>query len=301
MMWIIAAIFSYLFFALASLGDRHLLIGPPSPKIYAFYVGLLGILVVVLIPFVGFSVPLSGQIFISFLTGFIFFLSLLALYASLEKFEASRIIPALGGFMPIFTFILGFFILGQREFLGWDKVVAFFLLVAGSVFISLEKSFKISLKGLFFAGLSAFLLSLYFVFSKMVYLELDFWNGFIWIRIGCFLSVLLLFFSKDIRKEIFKKKKSSFTKKTGVIFLLAQGLGAGGMILQNWSISLVDVAFISFVSALQGVQYIFLFLFIILISLKSKELLKENISSAAIVQKVLAIFLIGAGLAILTV
>ena len=152
--------------------------------------------------------------------------------------------------MPIFTFVLAFFILGQKEFLGWDKVLAFGFLVFGGIFISLEKSFKFSLKSLFFAGLSAFALSLSFVFSKIVYSELDFWNGFIWIRIGCFLSVLFLIFSKEVRAEIFKKRQSSFSRKTGIIFLLAQSFGAGGMILQNWSISLVDAAFISFVSAL---------------------------------------------------
>ncbi len=297
-MWLLIAILSYFFFSLASLGDRYILIGPPKPKVYAFYVGVLGIVVLLLLPFVQFSLPSFSLLVLTLFTGLIFVLSLISLYYGLEKFEVSRIIPALGGFLPIFTFVLGFLIIGQEGFLSWPKLLSFCLLVLGSIIISLEKSFSFSLKALAFAGLSAFFLSLYFVLSKIVYSSLSFWQGFILIRIGAFISPLFLLFFKDVRQEVFSLK-SSFNKKTGIIFILAQSAGGLALVLQNWSIALVDSLYISFISAAQGIQYVFLFILTTLISLKSREILKERISKRIVLQKIIAIILISIGLAFL--
>jgi len=300
MTWLIAAVLAYFLFAIASLGDRYLLIGLPSPKIYAFYVGILGVSVLFLTPFVGFLIPNISQIIFSFIVGAVFVLSLLALYYGLERFQVSRIIPAMGGFMPIFTLILAYFIISQESAFGWQKALPFGLLIAGSIFISLEKSFKFSLKALLFAAISAFLLSLYFVLAKISYSNLGFWPGFIWIRIGSFLAVLLLIFFKDVRLEIFRKR-ASFTKKTGTIFIFNQIIGAGAVILQNWSLALASVVYISFVSALQGIQYVFLFIITLLISFKNPAILEEKISKKVIFQKIAATILIGTGLAILAI
>ena len=294
MFWLIIAISAYFLFALASLGDKYLLIGPPKPKVYAFYVGILSILALLLIPFVDFYIPGLTQIGLSFLYGLFFVLALLVLYYSLERFEVSRIIPALGAFLPIFTFLLALFILGQEGFFTGQRFLSFSLLILGSIIISLEKSFKFSLKSLFFAGLAGFFLSLGFVLSKIVYSDLGFWPGFIWMRIGTFFFALFLILFKEVRGEIFKKKKS-FTRKTGFIFLLTQATGALAVILQSWSIALVDVIYISFISALQGIQYFFLFIF----SLLFYKRLKEKITKKVIFQKISAIILIIIGLSLL--
>ena len=73
MPWLIAAIFSSLILAVVFLVDKYLLAGPiPGPKVYTFYVGILGISVLFLIPFVGFYVPGIEQIALSFCAGIIF-------------------------------------------------------------------------------------------------------------------------------------------------------------------------------------------------------------------------------------
>ncbi len=294
MTWLLVVIVSYFFFSLASLGDRYLLIWPPKPKVYAFYVGILGIIVLLVLPFVQFSIPSLSTAVLSFFTGLVFVLSVIFLYYALEKFEVSRIIPALGGFLPIFTFILGFFILSQQEFFSWPKLLSFCLLILGSIIISLEKSLNFSLKSLGLAALSAFFLSLYFVFSKIIYSDVSFWSGFILIRISAFLITLFLLFFKDVRKEVFQKKKS-FTKKTGLIFLLTQSSGGLAVVLQNWAIVLVSSLYLSFISAMQGIQYVFLFI----LSLLFSNVLKERVSKRVVLQKIAAIVLIGGGLALL--
>jgi len=295
MLWLIIIIVAYFLFSLASLGDRYLLVGPPNPKVYAFYVGILSIIVLLLVPFVDFYLPNIYQIGLSFLYGLIFMLSLLAIYEGLERFEVSRIIPALGAFLPIFTFLLAFFILGQEGFFTYQKILSFSFLVLGSVFISLEKSFKVSFKSLLFAGLAALLLSLGFVLSKIIYSDLGFWNGFVWMRLGTVFFALFLLFFKNVRSEIFKKKKS-FTKKTGLVFIFVQIIGALAVVLQNWSIALADVVYISFISALQAIQYLFLFIF----GLLFYKALRERVSKKIIFQKIFAIILITLGLVFLT-
>lgn len=290
MSWLIVIISAYFLFALVSLGDKYLLKGPPNPKIYAFYVGVLGILALALIPFVGFSIPGIIGILFCLLAGAMYIFAILGVYEGLEKFEASRIIPAIGGFMPLFIFGL-IYLFSGGEALGFKEIIAFIFLILGSVFIVWDPSKKVSFKSLQISAVTAFLFALFFVLTKYVYLMLPFWTGFIWIRISAFLIALFFILFKEVRKEIFSKK-SSFSKKTSAFFLFNQGMGAGAFILQNWAIALAGLAYLSIISALQGVQYVFLFILTMLI-------LKEGLSKKVILQKFFAIILIGIGLVFL--
>ena len=291
MSWLIVIISAYFLFALVSLGDKYLLKGPPNPKIYAFYVGVLGILALLLAPFVGFSIPGIFGILFCLLAGAMYVFAILGVYEGLEKFEASRIIPAIGGFMPLFIFCLIYLFSGGEEILGFKEILAFILLIFGSIFVTWDPLKKISFKSLQISAITAFLFALCFVLTKYVYLILPFWTGFIWIRISAFLIALFFILFKEVRKEIFSKK-SSFSKKTSAFFLFNQAIGAGAFILQNWAIALAGLAYLSIISALQGTQYVFLFILTTLI-------LKEGLSQKVILQKFFAIILIGIGLAFL--
>ncbi len=291
MSWLIIIISAYFLFAIVSLGDKYLLKGPPNPKIYAFYVGVFGILALLLAPFVGFSIPGILGILFCLLAGAMYVFAILGVYEGLEKFEASRIIPAIGGFTPLFIFGLIYLFSGGKEILGLKEIIAFILLILGSVFVTWNPLKKFSFKSLQISAVTAFLFALSFVLTKYVYLILPFWTGFIWIRISAFLIALFFIFFKEVRKEIFSKK-SSFNKKTSAFFLFNQGVGAGAFILQNWAIALAGLAYLSIISALQGVQYVFLFILTMLI-------LKEGLSKKVILQKFFAIILIGLGLTIL--
>ncbi len=62
-MWLVITISFYFILAAVFLVDKYLLTGSISnPKIYTFYVGVLGIGVLVLAPFVGFYIPSFSQI-----------------------------------------------------------------------------------------------------------------------------------------------------------------------------------------------------------------------------------------------
>ncbi len=309
MLWLITAVSAYLILAVVFLIDKYLLSGRiPDPKIYCFYVGILNSLAVFLIFFVDFYIPSFYLILLSLLSGSFFVFALFWLYKALSIFEASRVIPTIGGLLPLFSFGLVYVFSLSKETLSFIEIIAFLFLVAGSVLISYKKT-KISLKSFLFSALSAFLLSLSFVLSKYVYLEGPFWPSFIWIKMGGGVFVLIfLLFSKKVREEVLNKlkrsgrKKAPKLKKTTTIFVSNQVLGGAANILQNYSIFLAPTAiYVSLINALQGTQYLFLFLFALIISLKFPHILKEDISRKVIFQKLFAIFLIGIGIGLLAV
>jgi len=314
MLWLIIATSAYLILAIVFLVDKYLLVGPiPNPKVYTFYIGTLGILVLILAPFVGFSVPGARQIILSLLAGTLFIYGIFWLNYALRLFEASRVIPAIGGILPIFSFLLIYIFSGGKEIFTIWEFLAFILLIFGSVlivypkaekgggeqmFFGYEKA-KISLKSFRISVTAAFFLALSFVLAKYVYMVQPFWSGYIWIRIGGFLGALSFIFSKEVREEILLKRVG-FKKKTAVIFLSNQAAGASANILQNWAIALAPLVCVAIINALQGIQYVFLLIFTILLSLKFPQLLKEEISREILLQKIIAILLIGAGLALIT-
>lgn len=309
MMWFFIIISAYFLLAVCGLIDKHLLTGPiPQPKVYAFYIGVIGILAVLLIPFIDFYIPALPDIFLSFLAGFMFLYALFWLYKSLHLFEASRVIPAIGGLVPLFTFGLIYVFSLGREVLSFSEISAFIFLVLGSVLITFRKEKFITLKVLRYSTITAFLFSFSFVLTKYVYLSQPFWNGYVWMRIGGFLAALgFLVFAKEIKKEILKPRVSllSFllrlpkTIRTAGIFLFNKGLGTTANILQNFAIALAPLGYVAIINALQGVQYVFLLILAILISFKFPLILKEEVSKRVIFQKILAVLFIATGLGIL--
>lgn len=303
MNWFFVAVSAYFILAVVYLIDKYLLAGPiPNPKVYAFYVGILGLVALFLIPFVGFYYPGFFQVFLAFLSGTSFIFSLFWFFKAIRLFEVSRIVPAVGGILPVFSYLLVFIFSWGKERFFLQEFFAFLLLVFGSVFIAYKpRSFskKSWAKSLPFSAAAAFFLALSFVLAKYVYLSLPFWTGYIWIRMGGGLAALIfLVFSSELKKELFEVKMGMQRKTTG-IFLTNQAAGALSNILQNWSIALAPLAYVAIINALQGIQYVFLLVFAVLFSLKFPQLLKEEISREIILQKIVAILLIGAGLAIL--
>ncbi len=299
MPWLIVAILAYFILAVVFLVDKYLLVSAiPNAKVFAFYVGILGILVLLIVPFIDFYIPEAGQLALSLVAGALFIYANFWFYKGLRSFEVSRIVPMVGALVPIFTFLLVYIFSFGKESLSFWHTSAFILLILGSLLILLKKEKFISMRSLQISALAAFLFSLSFVFTKYVYMAQPFWNGFVWLRIGGVLMALMFLFAPEVRQELFKPK-AKLQRKTAVIFLSNQAAGGGAAILQNWAIALAPLVYIAFINALQGVQYVFLLIFAVLLSLKFPKILREEISKEVILQKIIAILLIGAGLLIL--
>lgn len=299
LMWLIVIILAYLFFSLSNFGDKLILSGPPKPKSYTFYVAAINILAIIFIPFTEFGLPEQKVIFWIIAEAAVFIIGLYAMFSALEEFDVSRVVATIGATQPIFIFILTWLFWGQ-QLTGRADILAFILLLLGGYIISFEKKAKTTGSYLKITLLASFLFSLDYIFSKIVFLNQPFLQGFIWMRIFIFLFAMLFLIRKDNRKEIFEKQ-NIFNKKTGAIFVCAQLSGGAANIFQSFAIFLAPVVFLPILNSLRGVQYVFLFLITLFFSIFFPKILKEKISKRIIIQKIISIILIATGLAILVI
>lgn len=303
MLWLYAALLAYSLFGLVTVTDKYLLKARiPNPKVYTFYVGLLSIVYLIFIPF-GFAQPSPALVGLNLLTGACAILALFSLYLALEKGEASRVGPIVGGLVPIFTFIFLWLLSPEKISLLPQELIAFLLLILGTVLICWGKPFsqKYSLSILFISALASFFFALFFTLAKFVYLTQPFISGLIWIKIGSFLTGFVFLFFQDVRHLALKQFKglTSYSQKTALIFIGKNAAGGLGYICQNLAVSLARVGQVAFISALQGVQYIFVLILAIILAKKLPHILKEEISKEVLWQKIIAILLISFGLAVL--
>ncbi len=316
-MWLIVAITSYFINAGVYVADKFLL----SKKIhssvtYAFYVGIWSIFNFALLFFAPW-VPTLRELSVDLLAGLLFLATLIFWYKALHQSEATRVVPIVGALTPIFSFVLSFIFLGQgfteRQFL------AFLILIYGGILVSVKRTrFYIlkeaweSVKNIFgdvLGGIhaqyrptrrliinsatSALFFAGYYVLIKYIYTHQPFIGGFVWSRLGTFLGVLFILLVPDWRKHIAKHQKEAKTPKNLSFFLLVRILAAAAFIMLNWAVSMGNVAMIN---ALQGSQYVFLFLLILFLSTKYPKIIKEEMGGGVLLQKIIGVMLVGTGL-----
>lgn len=298
MSWLLIAIIAHFIFALVFIVDKYLFSHTQlRPSAYAFYIGLFGGLSILLFPF-GFNLIPGWQIVISFTAGISFVLAIFFFYKSIQLGEISRIVPIIGGLVPIFTFVFTYFFL--EEHLLFNQMIAFLLLVIGGVImawpgknIGLVKTPLINILPLAIAA--AFLFAGSYVLTKYIYSYQPFINGFIWIRLGGVIGALLLFLIPASRRNIFITS-TKIKLKEGRLAIINKTLSGLSFILLNYAIFLGSV---TLVNALQGIQYIFLLIIALFLSKKFPQILKEQINQSIILQKVASIIFIILGLGIL--
>lgn len=298
MNYLLIAVVAHLIFALVYIADKAVVSEAElEPVAYAFYVGVLSLFILFLIPF-GFSLMPSSKIVFALLAGALFVFSLLFFYRAVKASEISRTAPIFGAAVPIFTLLLAYGFLGER--LAHKELVASVFLIVGGIImarrVSSGKAKSIGwVRGLGDALIGSLLMATSYVLSKYVYQSQIFINAFIWIRLGSFVGALIFLLSAKNRRIIFTKTKKL---KFGTAALVSANklVSAGGFILLNYAIFLGSV---SLVNALQGVQYLFLLILSVFLSKKFPQILEEQIGRKILFQKIIAILFIASGLLIL--
>ena len=299
--WVLIAVIAYFFHAATAIIDKFLLEKRIShPSTYAFWVGIFGIFALLLAPF-GFFIPALKEFLFATISGFLSVLAFYSFFVILQKNEASRIAPVIGGFSPIFVLLLSRIFLGES--LGWMELMAFLFLIAGGVLISLAikvdgiRVQKPETKKTFFITLlSAFLFALTYVLFKAATNHTPFINAFIWSRLGGFIAAILFLFGKESRYDILNSSRLQAITSTGAFFMLNKFLGATGFFLLDYAISIGRV---SIINAMQGVEYTLIFIFAALLSRKYPKILAEDFRRPALYQKSIGIVLVVSGLALL--
>jgi drug/metabolite transporter (DMT)-like permease len=300
------AILAYLILAVANLLDKFLVDNIiVSSKAYAFIACAMGALVAVASPWF-LSWPGFGPFLFNLLLGGIFAVALWFLYEELRRGEASRVLVFIGGTTPIFSLSLSLLVFKEHfnssQWLGMISLLVGVFVIA---FLPTSRSFlarvlhhlrltqQVKTGGLLIAFFSALAYALYFVGTKYAYASQPFASVFIWTRLGSLIFVLLFLARRKDRHEVISAWRRPNKNKNKVLVVFNQVLGAGGFLLQNYAVFLGSVAL---VNALQGAQYAFLLIISAFLALLSPKLLKETFSWRIILQKAVAVAIIGFGL-----
>lgn len=296
MLWLIVVLAGHLSNAGAFIIDKILLQKTlRHPTVYVFYIGMLGIFAFVLLPFGNFVWAPVHVIMQSALSGFTFMAALWCFFTALQKSETTRVVPFFGALIPIWTLIFAAVFLG--EWLNGREWYGIALLVVGAILISYEPSPAATAITRTLAALIIFAAGL-FAFSstmlKAVFNSTEFINGFLWTRLFAFLSVLPLLLLPSTRAVVLNARTRSGAERPTPLFFVGQAMGAIGFVFLAWGTQLAPR--VTIVNALQGIQYAFLFLLVLVMARFSPRLIKEPLSTAIIVQKTIAILILAAGL-----
>ena len=293
MIWLPIAMISNMAWGLGTIVDKYVISNQfKHPLVYQFWLVLLGLPVLLMIPFVDFVVPplhIIGIIFLAELLGFIGDI----LYVKSIKDEDVTRINMLWGLIPIFTLIMGWFFLNQK--LAPNELIAFAFLLVGAIFASLHivkgEKMKIS-KVLPFMITACFLFSITVIMISYLTTQLDFYNIFIWGHFCLIPITATLFLNKNFRKNL-KGSISLLNKKNTSLIFLATQLGNTGSLLNTWALSLGAAALIF---SLEGFQMLFVFAITILLSFLTNIRLHEELDRKNLILKGAALIVVMTGI-----
>jgi uncharacterized membrane protein len=220
MSWILVALSGYFFNALAALFDKFLLsdgrIG--SPVLYAFYTSLISIFAIVLIPF-GFVFFLPKAVYLGFFSGFLFLVGLVAFYEAVKRSEVSRAAPLVGvsvvGFLFLVSLLFTVFSGGAFHL---SDLLALGLLVAGSFALAKHTGSKRDPLFVRFVLVSGALMAASLIVLKETYVISNFPTGFVWSRLGMFLTGMsFLLFPLFPRADILEERSATRSRRNAIL------------------------------------------------------------------------------------
>src|SRR3989344_4604752 len=298
--WILIVILGNLFAAISSIVAKVALIGsvskPINPTVYAFYSGLGGsvvfftaLIVNIWLNFLKFD---FGEANIGIISGIFLIFGLWPFYLALYRSEASRVMTLFVGSMPLSTFLLKYFFLGER--LNAIQFSAFIFLVSGGVLVFLKRrnNFRLDLKSAFLTIASALGIAIGLVLAGEVFRLQGFFSGFFWISIGYLLASFIIFLWPGQKQKIlglnaYAEKRSAFLFFSDKTFSI---LGSG---LVKFAISLVSA---TIVNAFEGLRQFFVLMLAAAISFWRPDILKEELKGIVLWQKIIDAVLVGIGL-----
>ncbi|MBI5222075.1 MAG: DMT family transporter [Candidatus Magasanikbacteria bacterium] len=296
MTWVILAVFAHFLWAVVNLGDKYVMEKKFSSPVFYTICGLVvGSLVSLsFLPFMRLSwiswIAAAGAV----LAGVGFILGSLFYVKAIQIEEASRV-NILWVFIPIFDFIFGWLLLGEK--LVGTRLLAFGILLSGSLIACVhwrDNHWKFS---------RAFLLMLasclFFSSYDVVMRYLTQRAPFAPLYMVAVVSMLCWLVPIMLTKAFRRKYQAEFRKIDwwlfGVVIFIAI-VSRLGLLLNTRAISLGPV---SLVSALEGFQTIFVFVIAALLTVFVPRIIKEEFDRRNSVLKLMALVLMLGGIATL--
>ncbi len=288
MLWVYFTILSAIAWSITNIIDKYTLDKyVRNPMIGTIFMGCIGLIAAFITSqIIEFLIPTTDLIILLLMGGITYTAAVVFYFKAIVIDEVSRV-TSLFSLTPIFVLILATIFLG--EIFTVQKYVGIILIVVGSFIISIKRGDKLELsKSLSLMVLSTIFFSLNNIVSKYALGSLDYWNVFIWMRIGAFLPIpLLLYFYRKQTLEVLTQKP-----KGGIYLGIAEIMNIIGVILFTIALS---YGFVSLVAALGKIQNFIVLIFATLISVFIPRIIKEELKGSTISQKFIAISLMVAG------
>ncbi|MBI2334948.1 beta-galactosidase [Candidatus Daviesbacteria bacterium] len=265
----------------------------PKPAIYTFYISLLGLFTLLLLPF-GFQwqfAVLPAALF----SGVAGTLALLTFFQSLKMGQASVAGPLVGALNPLFALILGTLFFNQL--ISPSQFIAMLVLILGAGVLTFNVWFsKIdTFRQFLIMALAGFLFALSYVFLKEVFLQSNFVTGLVLTRLFGAGAALTFLFWPGFGKQIFA---SRIKKHTSLLLLAGQSMGAAQGFLLAAATALASPAL---VNSLFGVQYLVILWVALVLGKNHPRLLDENLSKKVVLQKIAGVAILSFGVYLLSV
>lgn len=270
MTWLFFALAANFLFALTVLLDKYLVTSSAigRPAVYAFYIGAMSAVVVLLLLFGVVLSPAPLVLALSLAVGLTYIVWLVFFYCGLQLADASDVAPAAGAIAAVVTFLFSRLILGAA--LPVNFLLAFVFLLAGTGlmvhwrFSHRRLLWLVLLAGLFF-GLSSVLI-------KLLFLKTSFLDAFFWSRLANVFGALLLLLWPGNAKAVFRNLKTSIWRTK---FLVVGNKFLAGLAFL-FLLAAIKLGEVSLVNALNVSQYVFLLLFALLFAKKFPDYILES-------------------------
>lgn len=303
--WIILAIAAQFLHAVVSLIDKYIVTSKkalPDPFAYAFYTCILSGAAVVLYAASAIPAPFDGVAFptlrnvhfptlevvgLSMLAAYTFFYALVSMFRVLQQADASDAMPVIGAVTAIGSFLLASLFLD-----GGFSPNFLFGIVLLSVGTLLVSHFRFSWTGVRSAIYSGTFFALHFVVMKGLFNVTSFDDGFFWSRAGFVVFAVSLLLVPGYGNKLLKQVKATGKHASAFILLNKVIAGLASVLL----LKAVELGDVSVVQALGGLQYVFIFIFGVVLGPHTPEAYGENIRSPKVlIHKAIFIAIIALG------
>lgn len=302
MWWILFAFSGPILWAISTHIDKHLVeryFKNSSMAVLMVFTALIGIL---MLPFIWWYkpevlvIPWSTALIVIF-SGILYMGAMLFYLKAILSEEASVVAPLFQA-APLFAFIMGYFVLGER--LTVIQMIGGLLIIGGSLFLSVQPDgrrgvFKTHLVLMMLA--CAFFIALSSVIFKFFAVQDEFWTTTFWTYVGeAIFGIAILLWPPYFRQfiAILKINTAAVLKINGVneLINLAGGLGFRYALL---------FAPLSIVQAISNTTTLFVFIFGIILTIFFPTLGREDLSTKNLIRKGLSALLIGVGITLVNI
>lgn len=294
-MWFFIALAGYFVLAVVLVLDKIIVSeSRVAPVVYTFYSTIIALPALLIVPLFG-SLPLS-QWGIAALSGIAFGIGLWGTFLALEHDEASHIGPFGGALITVCIAGLSFFFL--HETLSGAEQAGVLTLLFASLLLSYEKTrgrqrFH---QGFLWAGLAAIFFAISHTSAKYLYDLQPFVLAMFATKGTAGILGICLLISPRVRSALSvraPRRPKSFKRRHPMWLIgLDKLFGVAGVILVQYAIALGSV---TIVNALAGVQYIFLFFLVVVLTRFSPSVFREYITKREYAIQTIAVLLAALG------